>query len=210
MKMGGELLLNVASTMARSRANGPGIRAVVWVQGCTIGCPGCYNEFTHPHKIESLYTPSEVAKWILSIDGIDGVTFSGGEPFEQAEAVLQVIKEIKQEKQLDVFVFSGYKYAKLALSADKNVNLLLNSIDILSSGPYVEKLRDDSLLWRGSSNQKLHYLSKKYNNSMEVEWALKSPIEEFSITDKSIHITGFGGANSDVAQNIFQKLLNEI
>ena len=87
--MGGELLLNVASTMARSRANGPGIRAVVWVQGCTIGCSGCYNEFTHPHKIESLYTPSEVAKWILSIDGIDGVTFSGGEPFEQAKAVLQ-------------------------------------------------------------------------------------------------------------------------
>ncbi len=200
--MGGELLLNVASTMARSRANGPGIRAVVWVQGCTIGCSGCYNEFTHPHKIETLYTPIEVAKWILSIDGIDGVTFSGGEPFEQAKAVLQVIKEIKQEKELDVFVFSGYTYGKLASSTDNNVNQLLNSIDILSSGPYVEKLRDDSLLWRGSSNQELHYLSDKYDRPMEVKWASESPNEEFSIIDNTIHITGFGGQESDVLQSI--------
>ena len=200
--MGGELLLNVASTMARSRANGPGIRAVVWVQGCTIGCSGCYNEFTHPHKIESLYTPSEVAKWILSIDGIDGVTFSGGEPFEQAKAVLQVIKEIKQEKQLDVFVFSGYTYAKLVSSTDNNVNQLLNSIDILSSGPYVQKLRDDSLLWRGSTNQELHYLSDKYDETMEERWESESPSEEFSIIDNTIHITGFGGKDSDVLQSI--------
>ena len=141
--MGGELLLNVASTMARSRANGPGIRAVVWVQGCTIGCSGCYNEFTHPHKIESLYTPSEVAKWILSIDGIDGVTFSGGEPFEQAKAVLQVIKEIKQEKQLDVFVFSGYTYAKLVSSTDNNVNqLLLLFIDHYKKNESIDSIKN--------------------------------------------------------------------
>ena len=204
--MGRELLLNVASTIARSRANGPGIRAVVWVQGCTIGCSGCYNEFTHPHKIEALYTPDEVAKWILSIDGIDGVTFSGGEPFEQSKAVLQVIKEIKQEKQLDVFVFSGYTYAKLASSTDNNVNELLNSIDILSSGPYVEKLRDSSLLWRGSTNQELHYLSDKYDETMEEGWVSESPSEEFSIIDNTIHITGFGGKESDVLQSILASM----
>ena len=200
--MGGELLLNVASTMARSRANGPGIRAVVWVQGCTIGCSGCYNEFTHPHKIGALYTPSEVAKWILSIDGIDGVTFSGGEPFEQAKAVLQVIEEIKQEKQLDVFIFSGYTHAKLSSSTDNNVNELLNSIDILSSGPYVEKLRDSSLLWRGSTNQELHYISDRYDETMEGDWTSESPSEEFTIIDNIVYITGFGGQESNVLQSI--------
>ena len=85
------LLLNVSSTMSRSRANGPGVRAVVWVQGCTIGCPGCYSAPTHPHSANSLVEPSEVVEWILSIPDIEGITVSGGEPFEQAGALVDII-----------------------------------------------------------------------------------------------------------------------
>ena len=89
-----ETYLNVAKTMKMSLANGPGKRAVIWVQGCTIGCTGCYNSFTHPHKKVKLIEPQLIADSISTISEIEGVTFSGGEPFEQALAVANTIEEI--------------------------------------------------------------------------------------------------------------------
>ena len=85
--MTSDIHLNVAKTLSHSRANGPGVRAVIWVQGCTIGCPGCYNAFTHPHEKRTLVTPDTIAEWVSSLEAIEGVSFSGGEPFEQAKAV---------------------------------------------------------------------------------------------------------------------------
>ena len=105
------LLLNVSSTMSRSRANGPGVRAVIWVQGCTIGCAGCYSAPTHPHSANSLVEPSEVVEWILSIPDIEGITVSGGEPFEQAGALVDIISQMKRVRpELTVFIFSGHEY----------------------------------------------------------------------------------------------------
>ena len=71
--MGDDLYLNVAMTMVRSRANGPGERAVIWVQGCTIGCPGCYNAFTHPHEAKRIMALESLAEWINSIDDINNL-----------------------------------------------------------------------------------------------------------------------------------------
>ena len=85
-----EIFLNVSSTN-RSRANAPGVQTG---QGCTIGCRGCYSASTHLTK-PSLYTVlQEIAEWLQSIPDIEGVTFSGGEPFEQAAAVLETINSI--------------------------------------------------------------------------------------------------------------------
>ena len=199
MKSMGELLLNVSATMSRSRANGPGVRAVIWVQGCTIGCPGCYSAPTHPHTAASLVKPSEISEWLLSIPNIEGVTFSGGEPFEQSAAVLETIKLFRQQRPtLTVFAFSGHTYKELLTSIDHSVTELLHHCDIVSTGPFVSQLRDQSLLWRGSSNQELHYLTNVYNPSMEIEWVLESPTEEYSVQSKGIQFTGFGGKSSKV------------
>jgi anaerobic ribonucleoside-triphosphate reductase activating protein len=202
-----ELLLNIAATMGKSRANGPGIRAVIWVQGCTIGCPGCYNAFTHPHEAASLHSPKQVAEWILSIDGIEGITFSGGEPFEQAAAITEVVKNVLNEKPfLTVFIFSGFEFIDLESNTHTAVKELLSLTDLLSSGPYVLKLRDESLLWRGSSNQELRYLSQRYNSDLEYEWLKNSPFEEYTIQEEQIQFTGFGGVFSENLKAVVEEL----
>ena len=195
-----EIFLNVSSTMSRSRANGPGVRAVIWVQGCTIGCRGCYSASTHPHEASSLHRPSEIAEWLQSIPNIEGVTFSGGEPFEQAAAVLETINSIRENigSDLSVFVYTGYEIEFLRKSNDKNVHDLLEAIDILSAGPFDAKLRDETLLWRGSSNQSLHFLSNRYNAFQIEEWSKISPLEEITLRTDSIDFTGFVGPKSKV------------
>ena len=195
-----EIFLNVSSTMSRSRANGPGVRAVIWVQGCTIGCRGCYSASTHPHEASSLHRPSEIAEWLQSIPNIEGVTFSGGEPFEQAAAVLETINSIRGNIRSDfsVFVYTGYEIEFLRKSNDKNVHDLLEAIDILSAGPFDYKLRDETLLWRGSSNQSLHFLSNRYNAFQIEEWSKISPLEEITLRTDSIDFTGFVGPKSKV------------
>jgi len=189
-----ESLLNVSGTLARSRANGPGTRAVIWVQGCTIGCKGCFSPSTHQHDANSLIEPTVLAEWVSSIEGIEGVTVSGGEPFEQSAAVAEFLDCIRnQNPDLSVFVYSGYTYEKLQSSKDEYVQNLLEQIDLLCAGPFVQSLASESLLWRGSSNQELVYLSDFYDNSMESEWLQQSPIEEYHLDGKvSIH-TGFNG-----------------
>ena len=194
-----DLLLNVSATMSRSRANGPGVRAVIWVQGCTLGCAGCYSASTHPHSAASLVKPSEISQWLLSIPNIEGVTFSGGEPFEQSAAILETIQFVrKKSPAFTFFAFSGYPYQELLSSTDRSVTELLHNCDMLSTGPFVAKLRDKSLLWRGSSNQELHYLSNVYESSMEAQWVLESPTEEYSVQREGIQFTGFGGKSSQV------------
>ena len=159
-----DLLLNVSATMSRSRANGPGVRAVIWVQGCTIGCSGCYSASTHPHSSNSLVEPSEVVEWILAIPSIEGITISGGEPFEQAAALVDIIGQMKRVRpELTVFIFSGHEYQTLLQSEEKSVRKLIQHSDMLSTGPYIAKLRDQALLWRGSSNQELHYITERYH-----------------------------------------------
>lgn len=195
-----EIFLNVSSTMSRSRANGPGVRAVIWVQGCTIGCRGCYSASTHPHEASSLHRPSEIAEWLQSIPDIEGVTFSGGEPFEQAAAVLETINSIRENMGSDfsVFVYTGYEIEFLRKSNDKNVHDLLDAVDILSAGPFDNKLRDETLLWRGSSNQSLHFLSSRYNTFQIEEWLKISPLEEITLRTDSMDFTGFVGPKSKV------------
>ena len=191
------LLLNVSSTMSRSRANGPGVRAVIWVQGCTIGCAGCYSAPTHPHSSNSLVEPSEVVEWIRTIPDIEGITISGGEPFEQAAALVDIISQMKRVRpELTVFIFSGHEYQTLLQSEEKSVRELIQHSDMLSTGPYIAKLRDQGLLWRGSSNQELHYITERYQSSMEETWLEDSPTEEYAIHNEAIQFTGFGGKSS--------------
>lgn len=198
------LFLNIATTMPRSRANGPGVRAVIWVQGCTIGCPGCYNHFTHPHTSNKLLSPSKISGWINSIDGIEGITFSGGEPFEQALAISSIIEKVNLERlaPLSTFIFTGFDFETLRESKDAAVQRLLSMTDMLSSGPYVSSLREEQLLWRGSSNQKLIYLTDTYSSSEEESWIRNSPIEELVMSDSGIMRTGFRAKRGDLYNSL--------
>ena len=206
--MTSDIYLNVAKTLSHSRANGPGVRAVIWVQGCTIGCAGCYNAFTHPHEKRTLVTPETVAEWVSSLEGIEGVSFSGGEPFEQAKAVRETIVAIREKNpNLTFFSYTGFDVEGLQHSKDEEVAGLLNELDMLSAGPYVHSKRQTDLLWRGSSNQTIHYLSPVYNGQQEMEWSLESPKEEFHFDGEIIHFTGFEGKGSNFMKSIHRGLL---
>lgn len=204
--MSEDALLNVAATMSYSRSNGPGLRAVIWVQGCTIGCPGCYNSFTHLHEQRTLATPETIAEWVSTLEGIEGVSFSGGEPFEQAEAVLLTINEIRKLRpELSFFSYTGFELKYLRKSENKSVQELLLALDMLCSGPFVESLKNTNLLWRGSENQKLIYMSDKYSKTSELEWELASPVEEYQYGLNEIHSSGFGGDSSPIKRLLMAK-----
>jgi anaerobic ribonucleoside-triphosphate reductase activating protein len=198
------IFLNIAMTLPRSRANGPGQRAVIWVQGCTIGCPGCYNSFTHPHQSENISSPTDLANWINSIEDIEGITFSGGEPFEQAFAVTKVIELVNSEREvpLSVFIFTGFDFEILSSSTNEVVQKLLSLTDMLSAGPYIVSERDTELLWRGSSNQKLIYCSNVYSSQNETFWKENSPVEELVMSESGILRTGFLATGGDLYNSL--------
>ena len=195
--------LNISKTLSHSRANGPGIRSVIWVQGCTIGCDGCYSVATHPHRKINIVPPEELAIWICSLDGIEGVSISGGEPFEQAHAVNRLLQCIRAERpDLSVFVFTGYEFEFLQQATDTDVQALLAQIDLLCCGPFDPEKHDINLLWRGSSNQRLIYLSNRYSADEERVWVSDSPVEEVLMADSALEYTGFKGNNGIIYNHL--------
>jgi anaerobic ribonucleoside-triphosphate reductase activating protein len=133
---------------------GPGDRIGIWVQGCSIKCQGCISPSLWPTdkgrdiKIESLLT-----QILGSKDYFDGITITGGEPFDQYEALVSFCAFIKQKTQLDIYVFSGYSLKELESKfTDK---LFAKFIDYLMAGRYIQKEHEDKNT-RGSSNQVLY------------------------------------------------------
>ena len=176
--------LNVAAILRRSAVNGPGERYVIWTQGCPLACPGCWNPDTWALERRALWTVDELVADIASTDGIDGVTFTGGEPFAQAAAVAELAAGIKK-LGLSVVVFTGYELAEL-VSVDARGLLALT--DILVSGRFVEAERALDLRWRGSGNQTVHVLG----HVPEFEDETVGPNCEFHLDGNGgITLTGF-------------------
>jgi anaerobic ribonucleoside-triphosphate reductase activating protein len=208
--MSSNIYFNVSKTLMHSRANGPGVRAVIWVQGCTIGCDGCYSLSTHPHRKVNLVNPIELAKGVCSIEGIEGITLSGGEPFEQSEAVAEFLRSVKEIRpELSIFIFTGHEVSFLQQSTNNHVQTVLGIADMLSSGPFVAELYDINLLWRGSSNQQLVYLSDRYSVDNEPAWSSTSPVEEIHMHTQRLEYTGFKGKNGLIYNHLKKMDLNE-
>lgn len=131
---------------------GPGTRAVLWVQGCPLACPGCVVPEAWPRGGRA--TPvEEVAAWLLPLP-VEGLTLTGGEPLEQDAALARLIDLVRAERDLGVVLYTGYRYEELR-------SPLLERVDLLIDGPYRRELHGD-LLWRGSSNQRLLPLTPRY------------------------------------------------
>lgn len=156
----GGLLVPLAAFLPRSRANGPGVRSVLWVQGCPFRCPGCFNpeflEFSggQPTDVET------VVNWILARDDTEGVTFSGGEPFAHAEVLAAVAQQVQRAGK-SVVVFTGYEKNELLVSQDVSKQRLLESADLLIAGPYRTDMPSREA-WLSSTNQELVFLTDRY------------------------------------------------
>ncbi|MCP4696772.1 MAG: radical SAM protein [Gammaproteobacteria bacterium] len=154
-------LLNLGAWQARSVVNGPGERFVLWVQGCPWHCRGCINpEFLPARPAKHHLRAAELAAKILAIQGIEGVTYSGGEPFLQAAALAE-LSEPLHTAGLGVVCFSGYTVEALREKNDAATNRLLQQTDLLIDGMF-EQDQAAPLRWRGSRNQRLHFLTARY------------------------------------------------
>jgi len=152
-------VLNLAGFLAKSEVNGPGTRAVIWVQGCPIHCEGCFNAQFQPFSPATLTPVDELAGMILALPGIDGVTFSGGEPFAQA-GPLAALGERLRRSGFTIVTYTGYSAEQLAAGDDPAWPALLAVTDLLIAGPYVAGLAKPDPL-KGSSNQQVIALGLK-------------------------------------------------
>ena len=184
-----DILLNVADIQRRSRVNGPGVRSVVWVQGCTIGCPGCFNPHTHAHEKRHLIDPRQLGRDLARLPGTDGITLSGGEPFEQA-AACTVLAETIRSAGHSVMAFTGYRFDVLRKCPTPAVQRLLGTIDLLVAGPYVADLEGDGALWRGSTNQTVHALTDRLAAAIDTD-PETAPAVEITLDGKNLTATGF-------------------
>jgi len=158
--------INIANMLQGSKVSGPGKRDLIWVQGCSIGCKGCFNK-----QLWS-YDP----KYIIPVDGlvnkfksrigqIDGVTILGGEPTEQAEALSYFLEGMKV-LGLSTVVYTGLTYEEHMAKESKWIKRLFSFTDILIDGPFILERKDTDLLWRGSSNQRILFMTDAYNKSI--------------------------------------------
>ncbi len=147
-------IINLAGTEEDSITNGPGLRFVVFVQGCPHHCPGCHNPQTHEFGKGEDCTVDGIFNRIRSNPLTRGVTFSGGEPFHQAKALAELGTRLK-EAGLELAIYSGYTFEELYANPDDGVQKLLRTADILVDGRFVQDLRSLEIRFRGSANQRI-------------------------------------------------------
>ena len=148
-------MLRISDTVNDSIVDGPGLRFTVFVQGCPHHCPGCHNPQTHDFEGGTVINERELLPRIQGNPLLDGVTFSGGEPFCQAKALAALGREIRK-LGLNIMTYTGYKYEFLyEHRAENGIGELLEVTDWLVDGPYIEELRSLELHFRGSSNQRI-------------------------------------------------------
>lgn len=165
---------------------GHGVRAGIWVQGCTIGCHGCASRDTwDPAGGE----PAEVLPWLASLpEPLDGLTVSGGEPFQQARALgslLSAVSAWRGERAFDVLVFSGYPFERLR---DEHASVLAHC-DAVVAGPYVER-RNTGAALRGSDNQRIVTLTSLGERRYGGLEASSAPAMQVLSTGDSIRLIG--------------------
>ena len=160
--------MNFAQIRKYDVANGPGIRTTIFVTGCTHKCHNCFNEEYQDFDFGDPWTQKETDEVIedLKLDEVKGLTILGGEPFQNEVDLLQVLRDIKKEVQKDIWIFSGYTYEEILKNQDKKK--LLEECDVLVDGRFVEALKDLSLRFRGSSNQRIIDIKKSLDENKVV------------------------------------------
>lgn len=148
--------IRLAGIAYESLVNGPGMRRVFFAQGCSHNCKNCFNPETHDFNGGEEIDIDELIKDTICNPILRGVTFSGGDPWEQADKFAYMAMAFK-EKGLSIWSYTGYTYEYILENKDKKLgwNDLLNNIDVLVDGRFEEEKMQDGLKFRGSSNQRI-------------------------------------------------------
>ncbi|MCM1028928.1 MAG: anaerobic ribonucleoside-triphosphate reductase activating protein [Pseudoflavonifractor sp.] len=142
--------MRIIDIIEATTVDGPGFRAAVYFAGCAHACPGCHNPHTHPFDAGYETTPAELAARLLTMD-LD-VTLSGGDPAYQPEEAAELARAIRHGGHT-VWLYTGFTFEELMASPTRRA--LLEAVDVVVDGPFIEALRDVKLQFRGSSNQRI-------------------------------------------------------
>lgn len=176
--MGAVETIRIFGEAPDSIVDGPGLRYGVFVQGCKHACPGCHNPESQPMDGGKVEQISDVVSRIAKNRLCHGVTISGGEPFEQAEACAELARQVR-DLGMNVWVYSGYTYEDLASGNVGQAALdLLNQADVLIDGPFVQVLHSYDLQWRGSSNQRIIDMNETRARGAIVLWSAEESFPE--------------------------------
>ncbi|MEM7246278.1 MAG: 4Fe-4S single cluster domain-containing protein [Acidobacteriota bacterium] len=183
--------INLAHLATCRDAMGPGLRVMVWVQGCPHRCAGCITPGMLAFRERELIEPERLVARILRMSPeIEGVTLVGGEPFSQAAALSAVADILRHEHDKGVICYSGYTLAELREGQDSGWSRLLDRVDLLIDGRYVREEATDRL-WRGSSNQTLHFLTERYRPLEKLLQFARGSVLDFQV-DREGHLVALG------------------
>jgi anaerobic ribonucleoside-triphosphate reductase activating protein len=146
--------LRIAGTVKDSIVDGPGLRYVIFTQGCPHHCKGCHNPETHDFSAGRIADTQQILEEIFSNPILRGVTFSGGEPFCQPEALVPMAEVIKKEGK-HLMIFTGYLLEHLQKMENESVKRLLELADVIVDGPFILEEKNLTLSYRGSENQRV-------------------------------------------------------
>ena len=145
--------IKVAGFVSDSVVDGPGLRFALFVQGCQLSCEGCHNPQTQNFEGGTWMSIGELFAKIENNPLLDGVTLSGGEPLCQAKQLLPLVQKIK-DKDLHLAVYTGFVFEKLLEINNQDMLQLLQFVDVLIDGPFVQSLKSHDLKFKGSKNQR--------------------------------------------------------
>ena len=156
-----------------SVSNGAGVRTVLWVSGCNIHCKNCHNQQTWDFNSGIPFTDDTMQEILydLSKPYIKGCTLSGGHPLDphNAPKVLEIVKRVKMVfPNKDIWIYSGYEWENI--TKDETLKEILKYTDVLVDGAYIDELRDISLPFRGSSNQRIIDVEKSLAENKVILW----------------------------------------
>ena len=159
-------MIRVLNIIEDTMVDGPGFRTSIYCAGCKHACPGCHNPQSWAFDGGREMSTRELMKVIMA-DPFANVTFSGGDPMYQAAGFAELARAIHQHSNKDIWCFTGFTYESLINDEQRE---LLEQIDVLVDGPFIQKLRNPDLLFRGSSNQRIIDVQRSLYEGHAVLW----------------------------------------